>query len=71
MSGGIGHVFITIGIAEPIAIKMMVTANIFAISFPSAAASAGLQAQFASAVECLDRQGRDLTLLFPIFYFAL
>src|SRR5580658_8973814 len=32
MSCGIGHMCITIGIAEAIAIRMIVTANIFAIS---------------------------------------
>jgi hypothetical protein len=32
MSGGIGHICITMGIAEAIAITTIVTANIFAIS---------------------------------------
>jgi len=32
MSCGMGHMCITMGIAEAIAITMMVTANIFAIS---------------------------------------
>ena len=33
MSWGIGHQCMTMGIAEAIAIKTMITANVFAISF--------------------------------------
>src|ERR1700733_6046497 len=76
ISSGKCQVFITMGIAEPIAISTIVTANIFAISLRLLARPASTFDRIAAAFDCGDYDSVELRtsiklVLQSLFYFAL